>query len=334
MLNLASVKKYDYIGACTFYLGAIIVLLVAQAFAGTVSAMLAGSIPDIAENGDFNTAFMIIIQLANAGFIALFCLRFKRRPGCAFVSPSAAKKLDWRDIVLPMILAAVLLVGMYLPTMWYGYFTTYALHIPPDAGNIELTTPSSVAMIVIASVFLAPVCEETIYRGVLYNGLREEKSAVKSIMLSALAFMLMHLSPVQVVFQFALGVTSAFVMWRTGRLLPCVLLHATANALALVMQLTPLSAVLDGCVAWLTGSPVSAAFITLALFVGAGGAIFVAIKYAFCKGEVEQTPMELTPETEIRMTARRKDGTVRFYIGIAICAVMLVINLVVLAVGS
>ena len=333
MLNLSSVKKYDYIGACTFYLGAIVVVLVCQAIAGVVASMLSGVNPDIADDGIFNSAFMIVIQLANAGLIGAFCMKTRRRPGCDILVSAETEKLDLRDIFIPVLLAAALLIGMYLPTLWYGYFTTYALHIPPEAGNIDLSTPSAVVLIVVASVFLAPLCEETIYRGVLYNGVREEKPVVKSVLLSALAFMLMHMSPVQVVFQFALGVTCAFIMHRTGRLFPCILLHATANALALVMQLTPLGEVLFSCELWLTDNVAAAVFITIGLFAAAGAVIFVGIKFALGK-KAEKAAEEPTTEQEIRMNATRKDGTFRFYIGIAICAVMFVINLVVMAVGS
>ncbi len=339
MLKYGSLKKYDYIGACTFYLFAIVVTLVCQALAGVVSSLLSNTIPDIENNGNFNTAFMIVVQLANMGFIALYCGLKKNRPSCDLVRSSATGKFDFRDLLLPIVAASVLLAGMYLPTVWYGYFTTYALKIPPDAGNVDLSSTASVVMIVTASVFLAPVAEETIYRGVLLNGMKEEKTVVRSVMLSALAFMLMHMNPVQVVFQFSLGVLSAFVMHKTGRLLPCVVLHASANALALVMQMTSFANVLYGCESWLTQNIAAAVFITLGLFVGAGALLFAIVKFAF--GSADKTPDtdadaadKITAETVVRMEARRKDGTFRFYAGIMICAVLFIINTVVLAVGS
>ena len=72
MLNGKNLKKYDYCGACTFYLGAVIVTLVCQALAGVISASLVDTHPDIAKNGDFNTAFMIFIQIVNAVFIVVY----------------------------------------------------------------------------------------------------------------------------------------------------------------------------------------------------------------------------------------------------------------------
>ncbi|MDE6401578.1 MAG: CPBP family intramembrane metalloprotease [Clostridiales bacterium] len=352
-------RKYDYCGACTFYLGAIVMTIICQAIAGVVSSALVGKYPDISKNGDFNTAFMIFVQAANLGFIALFSKLNGYKLNFSIVkNQDDGKAITPSVIIVPVVAAGVLLVGMYLPTIWYGYFTRYALHVPPDFGQLNLTTPSSIAMVVIASVFFAPVCEETIYRGVLFNGLKQERTLIKAVLLSALAFMLMHMSPVQVVFQFALGVASAFIMHRSKRLLPSVLLHAAANALALVMELTPLSGALSNCVAWLTNNVAAAFFITLGLFVACGGALFVLVRFGFDlpalfrrngrgadkadraaerNGNEEQRKVSTeqdnnTPDRirdEIKAAARKKDGTFRFWAGIAICAVLLVINLVV-----
>ena len=336
----SGVKKFDYCASCTFYLGAIAVTLVCQALISFVAVALASPYPDISTNGDFLTAFMIFIQAANAAFILLFCKVNKTRFDCR-LAKNTDNKLDYRDFILPVVAAIVLLFAMYLPTLWYGLFTQYVLHISPTAGSIDLSTTSSVVMIVIASVFMAPVFEESIYRGVLTNGLKKNGGAVKAVMLSALAFMLMHMSPIQVVFQFSLGVLSAFVMNKTNRLLPCVLLHATANAAALAIQFDPLASVVNGAVAWLVSSPVAALFITLALLAAGGALLFVIVRFGFgnnaqdavISDEGETDGKKLTPENIALADARDKDGKTRFIIATAISGVMFVINLITMVIG-
>lgn len=353
--NSKKLSAYDYDSACAFYLGAIIVTLICQAVAGIVAAAFAKAYPDIANNGDFNTAFMIIIQVANAGFILLYTRLRRRKFDFTFVRRDGDDKgITPSVIIVPIIAACVLMVGMYLPTVWYGYLTQ-AMGVPKSAGEIELTTVSAVVMIVIASVALAPVMEETIYRGVLLHGLRREKSVAKAVLFSALAFTLMHMSILQVVFQFALGVLSAFIALKTKRLLPSIILHAFANALALVMEMTPLAEVLSSCELWLTHNIVAAFFITLGLFVGAAGVSVVLVMYGFDvkkalrsiksklsknKGsEAEnEEPVVVIADTEdgeesdnatvIRRSVVRSNGTFKYFIGLGICVVMLVINLV------
>ena len=331
---LKDVKKFDYCASTTLFLGAIAVNLVCQALISFVAVALSSSHPDIATNGDFLTAFMMVIQAANAVFVLLFCKINNTRFDCN-LAKNSDRKIDYKDFVLPVIAAVVVLCAMYLPTLWYGYFTKYVLHISDSAGNINLTTTSSVVMIVIASVFMAPVCEEAIYRGVLANGLNKKYGAKKAVLLCALGFMLMHMSPVQVVFQFALGALSAVIMLKTKRLLPCVMLHASANAAALAVQFEPLGGIVNGCVAWLVGSPVAALFITLALLVAGGALLFVIVRFGYGKseGNAPEGEIELTPEKVAIAEARDRDGTMRYFIAIAICAVMFVINLVTMIVG-
>ncbi len=356
-----SLAPYGYGSACSFYLGAIIVLLVCQAVAAVVSASISKTFGDVSKNGDFNTAFMIVIQLANAAFIYFYTRMKKRRFDFTIVHDAAGKPLTPSAVIVPIIAAALLMVGMYLPTIWYGYFTR-AIGLPPDYGEVQITTPSAVVMMVIAAVFLAPCFEETIYRGVLLDGMRREKTEVKAVLLTALAFMLQHMNPVQVVFQFALGVLAAYTVVKSGRLICSVILHATANALALVIQFTALGEALNGCVAWLTNNIAAAFFITLGLFAACGAGLFVLIKYGFDikraaakivgKHRAETEPRKAdgaaeaaqnagadaqSEKTEVdgaiaaaklRSELARKDGTFKYWIGIGICALMLIINLI------
>lgn len=354
--------EYGFAPSCTFYMFAVVVTLVCQGVASVIAAALAKTSPDIASNSEFNTAFMIVFQLANFAFIVLYTRLknnklnfsyFKR--GDEGVKPS--------HIVVPALAAAALMAAMFLPVTWYGYFTA-AIGIPPDAGMID-NTVGAVTMVTIASVFLAPICEETIYRGVLFHGLKSEFSAVKAVLLSSLAFMLMHMSPLQVVLQFALGAVAAWLALKSGRLLPSIILHACSNALALVIQFTPFYGVLDGFVVWLTNNIVAAVFITLGLFVGGGAAIFALVEFGlggsklaeklFRRGKAEKkTDDEKTAEVDadsapapdtstaaatggelvnaererIMSDVRRKGGVFSYIVGITICAVMFIVNLV------
>lgn len=341
MLKNKENKILDYCGACSFYLGAIIITLICQALVSVVSALLSQR-TDIASNGDFLTACMIFIQAANALFIFLFCKVNKYGLDCALVCKPQTKKVDFRDFIIPIALALAVLFAMYLPTIWYGYFTTYALHISPSAGNIDLDTAASVVMIVIASVFMAPVFEETIYRGVLFNGLKQKRSTVKAVLLSALAFMLMHMSPIQVVFQFALGAVAAAVMHKTGRLLPCVLLHASANAVALAIQFEPFAGGISGCLAWLTANPATAVFITLGCALVGGGAAYALIRFGYGRDQIVepvaqddgQTPDGADKKQVVLGEACKKDGSVRFWIAMAISGVLFIINLITMVAGQ
>ena len=353
-----SLKPYDYSSSCAFYMFAVLVVLLCQGVAGVVAAALERAYEGASSSGTFNTACMIFFQAANVALIYFYTRIKRQKLNFTYIKNSDdGRGITPRIILVPVLLAVVLMCGMYLPTVWYGYFTR-AIGIPESAGALELDSAGAIVMVVIASIILAPTFEETIYRGVLMHGLKEEFSPVKAVMLSALAFMLMHMSPLQVVFQFALGVLSGFVALKSKRLLPSIILHATSNLLAIVIQLTPLSAALDGSVVWLTQHVAAAVFITLLFFVAGGGLCFVLVKYAFDKSswksmhggateaekteepesdeQAEEQPTEKSETNraqeimreQVMAQFKRRDGLVKYFIGIGICLVMFIINLV------
>lgn len=335
-------RKYNYPDAMMFYCGAIAVMLVCQFLAGIVAIELKNGNPSSADEGIFSTACMIVFQAANFAFIVLFAKKTKKSNNFSVFGD--VKKFDVFDFLLPPLCAVLLFGGLYLPTLWYGYFTHYVLGFAADAGAVDLSATSSVVMIVIASVFLAPIAEETIYRGVLLNGLKEKYSPFKSVMLCALAFMLMHMSPIQVVFQFGLGTLSAVIMARTKKLFPCIILHAVANAVALVLQLTDLASVLIACEQWLTANVGFALFITVALFALCGGLLFLAVKYGFGyanKRRDRDTLERITnaidgieqPKEDGGKAQRKVGGVGYYWITVSICSVVFLINLIALAVG-
>ena len=80
---------------------------------------------------------------------------------------------------------------------------------------------------------LPAVTEELIYRGIILNGLKK-MGKWPAILLSALAFCLMHGSIPQFPYTFLLGIVLGYVMWETGALWLCMLIHFCNNSTVLV----------------------------------------------------------------------------------------------------
>ena len=113
-------------------------------------------------------------------------------------------------------------------------------------GTAEIVRQSRAAMPAAADIgswlgliamvcIVAPLCEEFIFRGLVYQGLRRTHGWVWSLVWSSLFFTAVH--PVQSsVAVFALAAVNAFLMERTGRLSVCILVHAGYNAFVLWLQ--------------------------------------------------------------------------------------------------
>lgn len=86
------------------------------------------------------------------------------------------------------------------------------------------------------AVVAAPLCEEFIFRGLIFGGLRRSMGLLPSMLMSAALFAIVH-PPLSMLPVFALGLCTAYVYDRTRSLLAPVLVHAAYNAVVLLHQL-------------------------------------------------------------------------------------------------
>lgn len=113
--------------------------------------------------------------------------------------------------------------------------------------DIQIDGTLSVILIIIATVFAAPICEETIFRGAFLSGVtRIRKDEIGTCFLCGICFALMHINPEQTIYQFCLGTVAAYLTLKTGSVIPSMMMHGTSNALALVMSYTSVGAAIDG----------------------------------------------------------------------------------------
>jgi sodium transport system permease protein len=75
------------------------------------------------------------------------------------------------------------------------------------------------------------ICEEFVFRGVVYGILSREWGARRAVIVSAALFAAFHLSVYRFVPVFIVGLALGAIAWRSGSLLPSMCLHATYNAL-------------------------------------------------------------------------------------------------------
>lgn len=99
----------------------------------------------------------------------------------------------------------------------------------------------TVVLAAVAAVVLAPLVEELIFRGVLFQALGRRLGLVAGAALSGVVFALVHLEltePTYVVALALLGTLFALALHRSRSLVVPVVAHATFNALQLVLALT------------------------------------------------------------------------------------------------
>lgn len=101
-------------------------------------------------------------------------------------------------------------------------------------GGGEAADTGPVALVALQTVILAPVAEEWLFRGLMLGRLLPLGER-KAVAVSALCFALSHGSGEQLLYALAGGAVLGYLAVRTGRIWPGMLLHAVANAVALVL---------------------------------------------------------------------------------------------------
>lgn len=88
--------------------------------------------------------------------------------------------------------------------------------------------------VLVRVAIIAPIVEESIFRGVIMHGLMRNYPKVVAIFFSGLLFGLFHLNPWQFSATFCLGCLLGWLMIITNNLLACIIGHALNNLIVLL----------------------------------------------------------------------------------------------------
>ena len=81
---------------------------------------------------------------------------------------------------------------------------------------------------------IAPIIEESIFRGLILQGFRRNYNSFVAVLMSALLFALFHLNPWQFPATFVLGLLLGWLVVRTDSILLAILGHSINNAMVLL----------------------------------------------------------------------------------------------------
>ena len=91
---------------------------------------------------------------------------------------------------------------------------------------------------VLSVAIMAPLVEELLFRGAIEDHLlRQGKSPVVAILISALIFGIIHINPAQVPFAFAIGAVFGWLYYRTGSVVPGIIGHFINNSIACIQMM-------------------------------------------------------------------------------------------------
>lgn len=91
---------------------------------------------------------------------------------------------------------------------------------------------------ILAVAIIGPVLEEMLFRGAITKELLKQYEPSKAIFISGLIFGIFHLNPAQIFPAMLIGFVLAWLYWRTGSLVPGILIHVVNNSLSCYLSIT------------------------------------------------------------------------------------------------
>ena len=142
-------------------------------------------------------------------------------------------------------------MGFVLPAFGLHYISQTVLaqlgHEPvvQEAVQMVMATehPVEVGLQVVSVVIMAPIAEELLFRGILYNTIKHTGYPLAGMIISAALFALVHSSLALMLPLFVMGFALAWVYEKSGSIIAPMVMHATFNAINFsLLKLAPIFA--------------------------------------------------------------------------------------------
>lgn len=208
--------------------------VVAQILVGVAGVALGVDVEDAAQLRAVVVASQVV-TLAGG----LWLLHVTGRLSWRLAGPVAPASADvLRGIGHGAVGYGLVLVWATVYSLVFGEPAPVEQSLLEDAG----ASTSVIVMSVLAAVLLAPLVEEFVFRGVLFQAARRHLGLVAGILLSSAVWTVVHVEllpgvgtfqPVAIGAIFILGLWFGWSFHRTGKLVVVILAHATFNAVNL-----------------------------------------------------------------------------------------------------
>ncbi|MFQ5854569.1 MAG: lysostaphin resistance A-like protein [Anaerolineae bacterium] len=131
-------------------------------------------------------------------------------------------------------MATLLLMGSFVVNAaWAGLLSLFDLQVQPDILPVFGGGLAGLTVAWLAAGLVAPLVEETFFRGFLLPALLQRYRFWPSVLIDGLVFAFIHFTPTAIVPLFVLGMLLCVLYRITNSLWPSIILHATMNTLAI-----------------------------------------------------------------------------------------------------
>lgn len=196
-------------------------------FGADVEALLAGE--------ELSRLGAIVLLASTQVALLLVGWAFVLRTNALAGLPAVGSRADARTVLTGIGWGLAAWIGANIVAVVVAYlFELVGIEATPQAAE-QAAFALDPVLVVASFVILAPIAEEIFFRGIVYNAWLREGGRRYAYIGSSLLFAISHLSLVQFIPLLLLGLALAWVYERTGSLVAAIAMHATFNAVTVVL---------------------------------------------------------------------------------------------------
>ena len=184
----------------------------------------------------FNFSEDVVSRLATPIMIASYAIIILALSLLFFLLKSSIFKVTRARVTKVRYLIDGVLLGVGLGGIFQGAVMLLSKIMPPEIIESQNAHSSAILsggvfLAVIYTVFIAPLCEEIVFRGLMMTSLEGSMKKIFAVLITGVLFSLVHLpSVIAFGYTFLLGLVLGFVYIKTKSLIPCILMHMAFNA--------------------------------------------------------------------------------------------------------
>ena len=217
-------------GLCALIVWVICAVIASQLIVGYPMIWLLG--PETLETPLWSAIYSALAYLIALLLIIFVPQKFLKKSRANRESLGLANTPTWTDIGLAPIGFIISLVLSAALVAVFNLFPWFNAAEAQDVGFNYLSSGTDRVIAFAILVVVAPIIEEIIFRGCLYDKLRKRTGVVCSILLTSLAFAIVHLQWNVGVNVFALSVVLCGLREVTGTIYSGILTHMIKNGVA------------------------------------------------------------------------------------------------------
>ncbi len=221
-------KEYSFKDGSLIYLFAVAGMLIASLNLSMLVGLIGGTTgQDATTLLSQNWTIYLNAILSETAYFLVFMIYSKRNK----IEKFSIKNINKKTFDLRFLVVFVLSIFVFFGSLNFTTFfnTLFANFATPSSGRVPLGNFGEFLLSVLCFAVIPAIAEELIFRGVIFSSLKNKIGLVWAVLVSGVAFTLIHFSIFQTIHQFLLGVVLALIFYFSGKLIYSMFFHFCNN---------------------------------------------------------------------------------------------------------